>query len=841
MADYSSTKPRQRGSAREPARASQHRAVLSTGRAGRRTRRLLPLVLWAALAGGIAHGARASEPAAHASPDRHATHAATASGELPPPSPAIPVGPAAAPPPLLAESVPAADERRRLTRTPTTAEPGTLLPGGRRQALTFADLGARDPLQLHGTDAQNGVAFSIRNDEVVTGAVLHLVYSYSPALLPDLSQLKVLVNGEVAATLPLPQGQAGMTVARDVPIDPRFVTEYNHLNLQLIGHYTRRCENPASSSLWATVSNASRLELSYASLPARPDLGALPAPFFDRRDVRRLELPFVFASTPSRDTLEAAGIVASWFGALAAYRGAQFPARVGSLPGAGNAVVFATADAAPDGLPLPAIDGPTLAVVARPAPASGQVLLVLGRTPAELKTAAIALTLGSSTLAGTHAVVSGAMRVAPRVPYDAPNWLSSTRAVRFGELAGERALAVSGYDAGVVRIDLRVPPDLFMWNTRGAPIDLRYRYTIRPRADRSSLNVSVGDTFVDALPIPAQAASGWRLSRYLPAALASGAGAGNARATLHVPPSLLTPRTQLQLNFFYEIPDSGECTGRLLQNVQGAIDPDSTIDVSSFPHYMALPDLAAFANSGFPFTRMADLSDTAVVLPAAPTPDVYGLYLLAMGRMGASTGYPATGVTVTDAAAVGEFAGKDLLILGAPDTQPLLERWAARMPFGANGNGGRFDLGDLVFRLGDWWRGTPRVEHERARASLSVVTDGSGALIAGFESPLRRARSAVALIGASGQADAVLGRALLDDDMLASIQGGMVTIHDRTVTVTSDGTRYYVGALPPIEHLRWLLSAHPLLLALAGMLAALVVAAIFYRLLRAQAARRLKE
>ncbi|EGD06267.1 cellulose synthase regulator protein, partial [Burkholderia sp. TJI49] len=99
----------------------------------------------------------------------------------------------------------------------------------------------------------------------------------------------------------------------------------------------------------------------------------------------------------------------------------------------------------------------------------------------------------------------------------------------------------------------------------------------------------------------------------------------------------------------------------------------------------------------------------------------------------------------------------------------------------------------------------------------------------------------VALIGASGQAGTVLGRALLDDDMLASIQGGMVTIRDRTVTVTSDGTPYYVGALPPIERLRWVLSAHPLLLALGGVLAALVVAAIFYRLLRAQATRRLKE
>ncbi len=206
------------------------------------------------------------------------------------------------------------------------------MPGGRRQTLSFADLGALDPLQLRGTDGQNGVPFSVRGDEVVTAAVLHLIYSYSPALLPSISQLKVMINGEVAATLPVPRDQAGMLVARDVSIDPRFITEFNHLNVQLIGHYTQQCEDPSSSSLWATVSNASSLDLTYASLASKPDLAALPQPFFDRRDVRRLELPFVFAQKPSAQTLEAAGAVASWFGSLAGYRGAVFPAQIDNAP-----------------------------------------------------------------------------------------------------------------------------------------------------------------------------------------------------------------------------------------------------------------------------------------------------------------------------------------------------------------------------------------------------------------------------------------------------------------------------------------------------------------------------
>ena len=289
-----------------------------------------------------------------------------------------------------------------------------------------------------------------------------------------------MINGEVAATLPVPRDQAGTLVARDVSIDPRFITEFNHLNVQLIGHYTQQCEDPSSSSLWATVSNASSLDLTYAFLASKPDLAALPQPFFDRRDVRRLELPFVFAQKPSAQTLEAAGAVASWFGSLAGYRGAVFPAQIDNAPLAGNAVIFATSDARPAGVNIPPVSGPTIAVVDREAPARGRFLLVLGRNDAELKTAARALGMGQNTLSGNSATITQLTDLQPRRPYDAPNWLPTDRPVRFGELAEARDLTVSGYDADAVRVNLRVPPDLFMWQTKGVPIDLAYRYTVRP-------------------------------------------------------------------------------------------------------------------------------------------------------------------------------------------------------------------------------------------------------------------------------------------------------------------------------------------------------------------------
>src|SRR3989344_3136555 len=83
--------------------------------------------------------------------------------------------------------------------------------GVRVHRTSFKDLGALFPLQLRGVDGTSGVAFSVRNDEVVTGARLKLNYSYSPALLPNLSHIKVLVNEQVAATIPVTTQQAGET------------------------------------------------------------------------------------------------------------------------------------------------------------------------------------------------------------------------------------------------------------------------------------------------------------------------------------------------------------------------------------------------------------------------------------------------------------------------------------------------------------------------------------------------------------------------------------------------------------------------------------------------------
>src|SRR5690606_7183091 len=244
-------------------------------------------------------------------------------------------------------------------------DPAAAAPQGqelRQSRATLRQLGVDYEITLRGIEGTAGVPFPVRSDQVVQRATLHLKYSYSPALLPDLSHLKVTVNGVTAATVPVPSEDAGRELERDIELDPRLFVDHNWINLQLIGHYTRDCEDPDHTSLWANIDRGSYVELAWAPLQLANDLSLLPLPFFDPRDTSRLELPFVFPGQPSNATVQAAGVAASWFGAQAGYRGALFPTYTGMLPVQGNAVVFGTTRNPPPGIQLPEVNGPTLAI-----------------------------------------------------------------------------------------------------------------------------------------------------------------------------------------------------------------------------------------------------------------------------------------------------------------------------------------------------------------------------------------------------------------------------------------------------------------------------------------------
>lgn len=682
------------------------------------------------------------------------------------------------------------------------------LPGTYSYRIPLLGQSPEQSVTLLGEDAYAGMNFGLRPDEHVVGARLELDYSYSPALLPAISHLNVLLNGVVGATVPLPEPapRTSRHLTIDVPVS--LLSSFNHLNLELIAHSkaSDQGSDPQSPDLWLKAGPNSALELDVAPAGLSSDLSALPAPFFDQHDVRGLNLPVVLPQAPGNRRLESAGIVTSWLGAQAGYRGAHFAASPGAIPAHGHAVVLALRGELP-GLNLPQANGPMLAIVPNPNDSNGKLLLVTGRNETEIRDAATTLVLGWQTLSGSQVVIDAPISARPREPYDAPNWLPGDGPVQLGKLLPAERLTVRGFRPGAIDIGLHMPPGLFGFDNDGAVLDLHYRYTARPESTQSVLRVLAGNTPIQTVPLSGDASDG--------------------EAVMRIPTYLLPPLTTLQFDYQYE----SVRTKNHWQDVPGgslesAIDPASTIDISHLPRYAAMPDLRAFGDAGFPFTRMADLSGTAVILPVQPVAADYSAYLTLMGSMGQATGYPVLGVTVGNPDQLAALHDKDLLVLASGDNQPLLHRWRDDLPRGFFGPDGLSRSA-----IPAWWdrlTGSADVRREADIAALYQNGDEDG-MIAGMESPLARGRSVVVVSGNTpGGLDAVVNvlqanRYLTGKRRNDSVGGNLVIAHDGALTTLSKDQSYFIGSLPLRLALQWFFASHILLLLTATVVSIVLI------------------
>ncbi|PBP89463.1 cellulose synthase regulator BcsB [Pseudomonas syringae] len=704
-------------------------------------------------------------------------------------------------------------------------------------SVTLQQLGRNYPMNLRGVEATDSVNFNVRADQVVTGASLSLSYSYSPALLADLSQINVMINDEVAATLPLPKEGAGKPQTQVIEIPPQMITEFNRLSLQFIGHYTMSCEDPKHSSLWARINNDTRLDIRVTPFALPNDLAILPLPFFDRRDDRDVNLPVVMGAAPDNATLEAAGALASWIGAAKTRsRMASFPAHFNELPAKGNALVLLKGDGPLQlgALTMPAPKGPTLTMVTHPNDPNSKLLVITGRDSAELKRAVNALVVGGQSLVGSSALIERVDLLAPRKPYDAPNWLPSDRPIKLGELMPANKLNVSGYDPGDITVPLNLPPDLFSWREDGVPLNLKYRYTPQERSNNSSIMVSLNDTLIKAEPLP----SIENLNNSIVSRLTGGDDTISREAHVYLPLNSVALQSRLQLRYMFDYLKQGECGDIIIDNMRGSIDPESTLDFSGYDHFMAMPNLGVFKDSGFPFTRLADLSQTAVVLADQPSTEDVSAYLSVLGRFGESTGYPATGVSVIHAAQIASAADKDILVMSSGSDQPLLKQWAARLPISGNAQQQGFELSDLAFRLRDWMSPDPDENQRRARVAMAFSSDARSTFLTGFESPLHKGRSVVLI--SSGQPGGMsdVARALSSSD---KVQGSLVVVRGDSVEALVAEQKYYVGDLGPIKYVQWLMSRNVLWLLLVVAVGVVLVTGVAYLTLRSLAKRRLEQ
>jgi cellulose synthase operon protein B len=704
----------------------------------------------------------------------------------------------------------------------------------REVKLTFADLGA-GPMALHGVQSIGSVNIGTRKDEVVVGATLHLRLTYSPAMLPELSHLRVILNGQALAALALPKQDAGREVEREIELDPRYFSDYNQVRFDLIGHYTLECEDPQHSSLWATISPQSDLTLTLRPVELRDDLALLPAPFFDVHDTRRLTLPIVLPPHASRDTVRSAGIAASWFGMLADYRSARFPVHLDDIPDQ-HALVFATNDSRPAQLHLPQVQSATVSVIDHPTNPLVKLLVFQGKDDAQLRQAVEGLVLGSDVMTGARATISRVEHKARRA-YDAPRWVTTERAVKLGDLVDSpEQLQANGIAPGPIRVNLHLPPDLFTWNRAGVPVNLHYRYTPPMTRDNSLLAVTINDQMLRSYRLPPESESG-NGDKFLVPLLQS--SASRQSQGLLIPAFQLASNNQMQFQFSMEFHREGLCKEIFVDNTHESIDPDSTIDISSFPHYTAMPNLALFANAGFPFTRYADLSETAIVLPNTGDRASLEQLFFVLGRLGRQTGAVALSYQLLDTQQAQQATGRDLLVLSGAQSNALLQSWGKDLSLVLSAADRAYHKLPLA-AASTLDRSHSPSDAKTQSADVTVQAEGSLGAYMSFESPLSSGRTVVALAGTDADAADSLLNILEDEGKVGGIRGELSIVRAGVVQSYQGSHVYYVGSLSWWQWLWFHVSGHPVLLTLVSLIAAIAVALWIYGWLQRLVAKRLE-
>lgn len=689
--------------------------------------------------------------------------------------------------------------------------------------FSLQDLGYEANLKAYGVDGSVGFDFVLPSYENIHQLDMAFRYRVSSALLKEVSHVVIYLNNNVVSVLDINDTVKGKEQQETITLPVGLLKKQNVIEAQLIGHYTFSCEDPMHASLWMEIEKETTLSLQAENRVLLNDLSILPAPFFEKGSREALRLPFVLYDTSS-PYLEAAASVASWFGLKAGYQGASFPVFLSQVPEQGHAVIILKGNESLSWMPSKIQQADSfIGVISNPNDMAGKFLIIKGKDSEHIKKASLALALAGDVFSGAE-VIPTTLEEKKRKPYDAPAWVDTSKIISLRELAPNSSLTASGFFAEDVRIGLRLPPDLYSWKNKAALLNLRYRYSLQASTEQALLQVSANHNHVATIPLT---------SREQIALSSINAKTGYGEQEIPLALSDLGSVATLQFDFNYHVPVLKACQNSIVDSYRSAIDPSSTIDLRGFPHFMPMPNLAAFVTAGFPYTKMADLSETVVVLSDKATAHEYAIFLTMMAKIATDTGYPVTRLQVSKTGDKKDLKNKDVIVLSFNQTHPLLNEWAGSLP--EKFIDGVHEKPSVLSRLWGW----VRLDSD----SNSLVTNhtlNKGLTLAQFESPITNKRTVVVLSAAKAEnAFNAINQLISKPSLMAQVQGEVSSIGLEEVKSVNSAPYYYVGKLTLWMTILWHLEQHPFLLIVLFLIGALLMSLVLFWLLRTQASRRL--
>lgn len=524
---------------------------------------------------------------------------------------------------------------------------------------------ARDePIALRNTSSEYVLFVPIPARWQPQRARLHLEFTNSIALLPQRSQLLVSVNRRLVAQLPLKSTSPDGVVDITLPVDA-LTAGYNQLKFEVAQHYTEDCEDPTAPELWTRIDTlASRLELEVAPKSGDLRLSQL-ADLFDRRSWGDFPLSIVAPpGTPPEQLLRWGGLAAQAAAlrldyvplaldyltaenATATAPGRRLPGLAQAALRGRDAVLVGTRDALAPYLGAATaqqIRGSFLGLFPLDEDPQHFVLVVSGTNAEEVDRAATALLFLNFPYADAATMHIAALSPPELAQYAAPGAVHPGARYRFADLGYDTA-TLQGYkqsNLSRAALTLWLPPDLYTREDANVVLALHMVYGAGLRED-SVLNVMLNDRFENVIPLNDKDGAMFRDYR------------------VHIPLRSFRPGYNT-LSFEPRMTSlvSDHCKLGQSENMLLTLFEDSTLQLPAAAHYVALPDLALFARSGFPYTRSPDGAELTVQVTGDEPATIAAAWTL-LARLAQVQGLPLYRATWrTDAPA----AAADVLLIG---------------------------------------------------------------------------------------------------------------------------------------------------------------------------------
>jgi cellulose synthase (UDP-forming) len=453
-----------------------------------------------------------------------------------------------------------------------------------------------------------------------------------------------------------------------------------------------------------------------------------------------------------------------------------------------------------------------------------KVLVIAGSNADQALIAAQAVALHSDMLNGAQSAIDNFRLPNKQQPDGAPRWARTDQTIALWDYA--TADQLQGDGSAPLNVYFRIPPDIFYSERPNSTLRLSYRYNSIPIGPISSMQVRINNAFLGSVPlIPGQEAS------------------RKMQVDVPVPVVNLRPfSNSLSFDFTFQLLKKGGCQDTTPINMQAAILRDTYLDLRGYPHYAPLPNLETFANAGFPFTRLADLAETTVVLPGAPTEQEIETFVTLMGHFSRQTGFPTLRVTVAGADALTDGARTDFLIIGTGDDQPAFDKLNNNLPVALRS--GQIQIHDTQGFFAPlhkaWWK----VQSGEHTDSGDLTAGGTpDTVIEGIKSPYGPGgdRSIVAIHLKDAASFEPFMSTFIKVQQSSAIGGSVSVLHAaqfQSFRVGSD--IYHVGVLPWWTRLTLWFMEVPWLAAVVVMVLAFLLAVWTRQWLRSKARARLR-